>query len=216
MIAILDYEAGNLTSVELAVREVGGDPVVTQDPAVVRDAERVIFPGVGSAAACMDNLRRLGLDRALTDAYEARKPILGICIGIQLLFERSEEDGGVECLGILRGEVVPFVFEEGRRAKVPHMGWNEIVPTKPHPVLAGIAPGDECYFVHSYHVRAYDDQVILAETDYAGVLFPCAVEWHNLAAVQFHPEKSGPIGLAILRNFLAWDGRLSPDTPPAP
>ncbi|MFW5856354.1 MAG: imidazole glycerol phosphate synthase subunit HisH [Planctomycetota bacterium] len=208
MIAILDYEAGNLTSVDLAVREAGGDPKVTQDPADVRAAERVIFPGVGAAGHCMENLRRLGLDRALREAVESGKPVLGICIGIQLLFERSAEDGGVECLGILPGEVVPFDFPEDAHVKVPHMGWNEILPTKAHPVLAGVEPGDECYFVHSYHVQPERGQLILAECKYADYLFPCAVEQHNLVATQFHPEKSGPVGLQILRNFLAWDGTL--------
>ncbi|MBN2712490.1 MAG: imidazole glycerol phosphate synthase subunit HisH, partial [Planctomycetes bacterium] len=126
MIAILDYEAGNLTSVELAVKHVGGECVVTQDPEIVVSAERVIFPGVGSAAACMDNLKRMGLDVALKKAITDGKPTLAICIGQQLLFDESEEDGGVECLGILSGKVVRFSFPEERHIKVPHMGWNGI------------------------------------------------------------------------------------------
>jgi glutamine amidotransferase len=207
LIAILDYEAGNLTSVDLAVRAVGGEAVVTQDPAEVARAERVVFPGVGAAAHCMENLRRLGLDRALREAVERGAPVLAICIGIQLLFERSAEDGGTACLGLLPGRVVRFEVPAGAHVKVPHMGWNEVAVRRPHPVLAHLRPGDECYFVHSFYPQPADPALVLAETTYAGTAFASAVGRGNLVATQFHPEKSGEVGLGILRSFLAWDGR---------
>jgi glutamine amidotransferase len=208
MIAILDYEAGNLTSVELAVRHVGGEAKVTRDPAEVADAERVIFPGVGAARSCMENLRRFGVDAALHAAVESGKPILAICIGLQLLFERSEEDGGVACLGLLPGKVVRFAFPPEQHIKVPHMGWNEIRLRGAHPLLAGLPDlGAECYFVHSYYGVASDAANIYADTDYAGTTFVSAAGRGNLFATQFHPEKSGEVGLRLLRNFLSWDGR---------
>jgi glutamine amidotransferase len=208
MIAILDYEAGNLTSVELAVREVGGEPCVTSDPAMVGQAERIIFPGVGAAGHCMDNLQRLGLDQALRAALAAGTPVLAICIGIQLLFDRSEEDGGVACLGLLPGEVVRFRFPQGAEQKVPHMGWNVVEPALAHPVLAGLRPGDECYFVHSYYPLPADPSVVLARSDYGGASFCSAAGRESLVAVQFHPEKSGRVGLGILEAFLRWDGSV--------
>lgn len=209
MIAILDYEAGNLTSVELAVRHIGGDACVTQDPAVVRSAERVIFPGVGSADACMANLKRFGLDAALQEVVASGVPTLAICIGLQLLFDRSDEDGGVDCLGILSGEVKRFDFESARHVKIPHMGWNEVVVKRAHPLLADLKKGAECYFVHSYRVEPNCVGEVYGETDYAGDVFACAVGEANLFATQFHPEKSGEVGLSILRNFLQWDGKAS-------
>ncbi len=207
MIAILDYEAGNLTSVNLAVQRVGGRPVVTQEPAVVARAERVIFPGVGSAASCLASLKRFGLDKALREALAAGKPVLAICIGLQLLFERSAEDGGVECLGLLPGAVERFAFPPAARVKVPHMGWNEVKVSRPHPLLADFPAGGECYFVHSYRPVKVAPEVVHARTEYAGDDFVCAAGRANLFATQFHPEKSGEVGLGILRNFLKWDGR---------
>lgn len=207
MIAILDYEAGNLTSVELAVKHVGGDCRVTQDPAVVAQAERVIFPGVGSAAACMSNLRRLGLDKALKDAIASGKPVMAICIGQQLLFERSAEDGGVDCLGVFPGEVRRFDFGSRTEFKIPHMGWNAVNVTRPHPVLRDLPAGGECYFVHSYHIVPQDPALACATTEYGGTTFASAVARKNLFAAQYHPEKSGELGLGMLRNFLHWDGK---------
>lgn len=206
MIAILDYEAGNLTSVELAVRHVGGDAVVTQDPAAAARAERIIFPGVGSAASCMANLRRLRLDALLRDAVDAGTPVLAICIGQQLLFEQSAEDDGTPCLGILPGEVVRFAFPAADHIKVPHMGWNEVEPVRAHPLLTPWPQGGECYFVHSYYCAPADASLITATTAYAGQTFASSVGRDNLLATQFHPEKSGAVGLDILRRFLAWDG----------
>ena len=207
MIAIIDYDAGNLTSVELALRHLGAEPVITRDPAVVAKAERVIFPGVGAAASAMATLRRLKLDAALKNAVITGKPVLAICIGIQLLFDHSMEDGGAECLGILSGKVVRFDFPPERGVKVPHMGWNDLTIVRPHPVFAGVRPEAQCYFVHSYHVRPADPDVTLATTDYAGCVFTSAIARKNLVATQFHPEKSGENGLTLLSNFLAWDGR---------
>jgi imidazole glycerol-phosphate synthase subunit HisH len=202
MIAVIDYEAGNLTSVELALRHVGGKPVVTQDPEVVRAAGRVVFPGVGAAGHCMENLARLGLDEALRDAVAAGTPVLAICIGIQLLFERSEEDGGVECLGILPGRVRRFRFgPEG--PKVPQIGWNAVSMRGAHPLFEDVEAGSEFYFVHSYYVEPADSSLVLGETDYGGVEFTSVVARDNLVATQFHPEKSGRAGLSVLKRFLA-------------
>ncbi len=209
MIAIIDYEAGNLASVERAVRHLGGDCRVTRDPAQVARAERVIFPGVGAAGAAMASLRRLGLDAALKDAVAAGKPTLGICIGCQVIFERSEEDHAA-CLGLLPGEVVRFPQEhrdaEGRALKVPHMGWNRVEWLRPHPVFAGLPAGAEFYFVHSYYPVPASPELTLGTSDY-GLSFTAAMGRGSLVAVQFHAEKSGRPGLAILENFLAWDGR---------
>lgn len=205
MIAIIDYEAGNLTSVELAVQHVGGECIVTQNPEDIARADRVIFPGVGSAKSCMENLKRLKMDKALHEALDGGKPVMAICIGMQLLFESTEEDGGVETLGILPGHVIRFDFPGQQHIKIPHMGWNEVVKTKEHPVLADLPTDGECYFVHSYHVQTNNEDIVYAKTDYAGNNFTCAVGKDNLFATQFHPEKSGEIGLAMLRNFLKWE-----------
>ena len=204
MIAVLDYDAGNLTSVACAVRHLGHEPEITRDPDVVRSAERVIFPGVGAAGSSMESLEKLGLAAALRDAHSAGKPILGICIGCQGVFSSSEEDGGTNCLGLLEGEVVRFRFAEGSRRKVPHMGWNEVRFTDPHPVLEGIPAGSQFYFVHSYYVEPAEPGVALGMTSYGGIDFTAAVAKDNLVAVQFHAEKSGPAGLRLLDNFLGW------------
>jgi glutamine amidotransferase len=204
MIAVLDYDAGNLTSVACAVRHLGHEPEITRDPDVVRSAERVIFPGVGAAGSSMESLEKLGLAAALRDAHSAGKPILGICIGCQVVFSSSEEDGGTGCLGLLEGEVVRFRFAEGSRRKVPHMGWNEVRFTDPHPVLEGIPAGSQFYFVHSYYVEPAEPAVALGTTSYGGIDFTAAVAKDNLVAVQFHAEKSGPAGLRLLDNFLGW------------
>ncbi len=207
MISILDYDAGNLASVERAVRHLGATPTVTRDPDVIRRADRVIFPGVGAAGASMENLRKLGLDRALCDAFAAGKPILGICIGCQVTLSHSEEDGGTECLGLLEGDVIHFRFPAGVRRKIPHMGWNEVrfADDQPsHPVLAGIPPASQFYFVHSYHVRPRDAACVLGTCTYGEIDFAAVVAHRNLVAVQFHPEKSGPPGLRLFENFLGW------------
>jgi glutamine amidotransferase len=206
LVAILDYEAGNLTSVALAVAHLGAEGRVTQDPAVVDRAERVIFPGQGAAGSAMANIRRLGLDAALGRAVADGRPVLGICIAHQLIFEHSAEDGGTPCLGLLAGDVTRFDFPPERRVKVPHMGWNAVNIQRPHPIFAGLGDGRECYFVHSFYPRPADASVVLASTEYEGVTFASVVGRANLVAAQFHPEKSGRVGLALLANFLAWDG----------
>lgn len=206
MVAIIDYEAGNLTSVALAVKHLGVEGLVTRDPAVVDGAERVIFPGQGAAGSAMANLKRLGLEAPLRRAIADGRPVLGICIAHQLIFEHSAEDGGVDCLGLLPGRVIRFDFG-GRRVKIPQMGWNAVTPRRDHPVLEGFAAGWECYFVHSYYPVPADPALTVAETEYEGLTFASMVGRDNLVAMQFHPEKSGRAGLTLLRNFLEWDGR---------
>lgn len=205
MLAIIDYDAGNLTSVDLAVKHVGGDAVVTKDPEIIKKADRVIFPGVGAASSCMQNLKNYKLDLAIKDCISSGKPILVICIGIQLLFDRTEEDGGVDCLGIVPGIVKKFDFTQTEKQKVPHMGWNEAKVLKKHPVLAEIKDGDEFYFVHSYYPVVSDESICLMETEYGNIKFTSGIARENIIATQFHPEKSGKAGLSILKNFLSWN-----------
>ncbi|GHV22690.1 imidazole glycerol phosphate synthase subunit HisH [Planctomycetales bacterium] len=207
MLAIIDYEAGNLTSVKLAVEHLGGAGVITSAPAVVASADRVIFPGVGYAETCMTNLKRRGLDAALRDAYAAGKPLLAICIGMQLLFSTSAEGrDAVPCLDLLAGEVVKFTVSASA-PKIPHMGWNAVVPRREHPLLKNFRPASEAYFVHSYYVVPRDAADIIAETEYGGKIFPSMVGKNNLVAAQFHPEKSGAAGLQMLQNFIEWNGK---------
>jgi glutamine amidotransferase len=204
MIAILDYDAGNLTSVATAVRYLGREPVITRDPEVVQSAERIIFPGVGAARASMESLQALGLGQALADAKRSGKPILGICIGCQVVFSRSEEDGGTACLDLLEGEVERFRFPNGVRRKVPHMGWNEVRFLREHPVFRGIPPGCHFYFVHSFFPRPRHAADVVGTAVYGEVEFPAAIARDSLVAVQFHAEKSGTAGLKVLDNFLSW------------
>ncbi len=200
MIAILDYQAGNITSVRRAFASLGQEAVVTADPAIVASADRVVFPGVGAAGSCMANLRSAGLDRSLREIAASGKPLLCVCIGLQLLFDWSDEDGGVACLGLLPGRVVRFAPSDPS-IKVPHMGWNDVAFAADDP-LAGALPDRHFYFVHSYHCVPGPGVQVIAEADHGG-RFCAGVRRGNLAAVQFHPEKSGPAGLALLRNFLA-------------
>lgn len=207
-VAIIDYGMGNLRSVAKAVEHVAPDcrVEVTADPARVAAADRVVFPGQGAMPDCMRELDLRGLRPAVLDAAAA-KPFLGICIGLQMLFERSDE-GGVPGLGLFAGEVVRFRDEEmraadGARLKVPHMGWNEVWQRRLHPLWEGIPDGARFYFVHSYHVRPSDIGVIAAETVH-GVRFTSAVERANIFSIQFHPEKSAQAGLRLLSNFMRW------------
>ena len=210
MIAIIDYEAGNLTSVQRALDHLGAPCAVTQDASRIAEAERVIFPGVGAAGAAMASLKRLGLDEALRQALADGKPVLGICLGTQVIFEGSEEDGGTDCLGILTGRAIRFptglADAQGGPLKIPHMGWNRVQWTRPHPVFLGLPAEAEFYFVHSYHPAPGRPEEVVGLTEY-GYPFASALARSNLAAVQFHPEKSGRPGLKILENFLAWDGK---------
>jgi glutamine amidotransferase len=210
-VAVIDYGMGNLHSVESALLHAGaGKVVVTHDASLLREADRVVFPGVGAIRDCMAEIRRLHCDELLHTALrEQHKPVLAICVGLQALMQRSEENGGVDCLGLLEGEVLhfgaPLRGADGERLKVPHMGWNEVHQTRAHPLWAGIPDGARFYFVHSYYVHARDRDLVAGEVRY-GVTADAALARDNLFAVQFHPEKSSTAGLQLLRNFLAWDG----------
>lgn len=208
MIAVIDYKAGNLTSVQHAFESLGIDARITHDPAVVRAADRVVFPGVGAARASMDVLTDRGLVPAIRDVVARGVPFLGICVGCQILLDRSEEDGGVDTVGVLPGQVRRFPAPtDTRRDKVPHMGWNAVHLTRPHPVFADVPASAEFYFVHSYYPDPADAADALGRTQYAGLEFASILARDNVVATQFHTEKSGRIGLQILRNFSSWDGR---------
>lgn len=199
-VVIVDYEAGNLRSVELAVAHLGAAPVTSADPERVRTAERVIFPGVGGADAAMAVLRSRGLDAALREVQRAGRPMLGICVGCQVIFDSSEE-GPTDCLGMLPGRVVRIQPAAGR--KVPHMGWNVVRRRRPHPIAEGIADGARFYFVHSYCVLPDDQHTTVGATRY-GTEFAAIIAAGNMVATQFHAEKSGRWGLQLLANFLSW------------
>ena len=209
MIAIIDYEAGNLKSVERAVNKLGFPCRVTQRSDEISDSEKIIFPGVGAAGSAMADLRRLGLDDVLRLAFQDGKPILGICLGAQIILETSDENDA-QCLGLVKGHVEmfpqPLTSENQERLKIPHMGWNGILPRKKHPVLDGIVEEDEFYFVHAYYPVPASEDFVVARTDY-GIQFPSVIGHGNLIAMQFHPEKSGRAGLRILENFCTWDGQ---------
>lgn len=207
-IAVIDYGMGNLRSVAKAIEHVapGRAVTVTSDSRTVRDAERVVFPGQGAMPDCMREMEARGLrDAVVTAARE--KPFLGICIGLQMLFDHSEE-GGVDGLGLLRGRVRRFAADamvdaRGAKLKVPHMGWNEVHQSMTHPLWKGIPSGSRFYFVHSYYVEPADPHLTAGYTDYPSA-FTSAVASHNVFAVQFHPEKSQAAGLRLLANFVAW------------
>ena len=209
MIAIIDYKAGNLRSVERALKKLGFDCRITLDKEEILAADRVVFPGVGAAGKAMADLRHLGLDGVLKQVFENGTPFLGICIGAQIILDRSEEDR-VHCLGLIPGEAkafqVPLISGDNERLKIPHMGWNGLRLIKKHPVLNGIRPEDEFYFVHSYYLMPAFDTDVIGTTEY-GMGFPSVIGSRNLIAVQFHLEKSGAPGLRILKNFCQWDGQ---------
>ena len=201
MIAIVDYKAGNLTSVQRALEFLGHKSEITDRSERIAKADRVILPGVGAAGATMDNLRELGLVGVLrNDVARAGKPFLGICIGIQVLFDHSDEDGGVDCLGIVPGGVVRFPSSiDGRPLKVPQIGWNRVHQERPHPIFVGVPDNTHFYFVNSYYPVA-DQSVVIGTSDY-GVPFTAAIARDNVIATQFHLEKSGTAGLRMLDNF---------------
>ncbi len=207
MIAIIDYDAGNLTSVARAVHHIGFECIVTNDISEITKAERIIFPGVGAAGSAMNSLKRLGLDTAIKQAFLSGKPILGICLGTQIIMGRSEEND-VPCLGLINGHVRAFPAdiksEDGIRLKIPHMGWNRIKIKSKHPVLSDVQEDDEFYFVHGYYPDPDDFQHVLGTTDY-GISFASIIGFKNIIATQFHPEKSGKPGLAMLKNFCMWE-----------
>lgn len=207
-VAVVDYGMGNLRSVAKALEHVAPEAkiVITADPAVVAAADRVVVPGQGALPDCMAQLRARGLKDAVIQAA-ASKPFLGICVGLQMLFDHGEE-GDVPGLGILPGRVPRFpeaamVAADGARLKVPHMGWNEVHQAKPHALWEGIPDGSRFYFVHSYYVVPQDASIALGTTTY-GVSFTSAVARDNIVAVQFHPEKSAQSGLRLLGNFMHW------------
>lgn len=212
IVAVIDYGMGNLHSVASALEHVGADEVlVTHDADLIRQADRVVFPGVGAIRDCMAEIRRLKCDELLQQALtEQHVPVLAICVGMQALMTRSEENDGVDCLDIVPGEVRyfgnPLTDAAGERLKVPHMGWNEVQQVAEHPLWNGIEDRSRFYFVHSYYVHAEERSLLAGSVDY-GVAADAALARDNLFAVQFHPEKSDTAGLQLLRNFLHWNGQ---------
>ncbi len=198
MIAIIDYGMGNLRSVQKALEAVGHEAIVASDPDRIHKASRVILPGVGAFADAIAELHRTGLGEAFVEAVRAGKPCLGVCLGLQLLFDASEEDGEHQGLGLIPGRVVRFEHEPG--LKIPHMGWNTLRVRKPSPLLEGLEPEPSVYFVHSYHAKPADPRDVVAESDHPRP-FAAMVGRENLMATQFHPEKSQRVGLAMYANF---------------
>jgi glutamine amidotransferase len=212
MITIIDYNAGNLTSVRRALEYLGLPCRISADPEQVLTSERVIFPGVGHAASAMQVLRRGGLDEALRTVYTRGTPILGICLGAQIILSHSDE-GDTPCLGLIEGNCPRFSLTDPT-LKIPHMGWNAVQVTQPHFILKDLCPSDEFYFVHSYYPQPVDTQHVFAAVEYENY-FPAAIGCRNLFAVQFHPEKSGEAGLSLLRNFASWDGYSQSERKPS-
>ncbi len=204
MIAIVDYKAGNLTSVQLAFSAIGREAVVTSDISAITPADRVVFPGVGAAGSAMRHLTDLGLLPAIRAVAANGTPFLGICLGTQILLNHSDEDNGVETLGIIRGNTQKFKPSDPWQ-KVPQIGWNRIRIEKKHPLLDNIEDGSEFYFVHSYYPAPDNFGSVLCTTDYADISFASMLGCGNVAATQFHPEKSGRIGLRLLENFTRWN-----------
>ncbi len=205
VIAICDYDAGNLRSVQRACDAIGARSIITAEPREIARAERIIFPGVGAAPSAMKTLQRTGLADALRDAFKAGTPILGICLGTQIILERSHE-GDVETLGLIEGETIRFQLRD-RSLKIPHMGWNGLCVKRPHPLLRGVEDGDEFYFVHSYYPNPASSADVYATAEYE-IEFCAALGRANLFATQFHPEKSGRFGLQMLERFAAWNGAV--------
>ncbi len=201
MVVVIDYRAGNLRSVERALVHLGMECAVSADPSLILSADRVVFPGVGAAGAAMETIRASGLDAVIREVIERGTPFLGICLGTQIIFDASEEDGA-SCLGILAGTVRRF---PGTCGKIPHMGWNTISRLRDHPLLDGIDEDAWFYFVHSYYPGPARREDVVAVTSY-GINFASVVAAKNVFAAQFHPEKSGGPGLRLLENFCRWDG----------
>jgi len=208
-VVVIDYGMGNLHSVAKALEAVGGSSVhISSEPSVIRAASRLIFPGVGAIKDCMAQLKRLELDKLIKEVSQDR-PFLGICLGMQALMEHSEENGGVDGLGIFPGQTRFFgseLFEDNQRLKVPHMGWNQVKQSIAHPLWHNIEDNGRFYFVHSYYVEAQNPAHSIGQTHY-GKTFSAALAKGSCFAVQFHPEKSHCLGLQLLRNFISWNGQ---------
>ncbi len=198
MIAIIDYDAGNIKSVEKAFQFIGKETVVTRDKSVILSAEKVVLPGVGSFGDAMEKLKAYDLIETIKEVVNNKTPFLGICLGLQLLFESSEETPGVEGLGILPGKISRIPSKSG--FKIPHIGWNSLELTNNGRLYEGLSQDCYVYFVHSYYLKAGDEEIVKAKTDYV-VDVHASVEKENIFACQFHPEKSGDVGLQILKNF---------------
>jgi len=209
-VAVIDYGMGNLHSVAKAIEYVGENLQlsVTADEKVIMAADRIVFPGVGAMRDCMGEIRRLGIDDMLRRLVEDR-PILGICVGMQALQDHSEENNGVDCIGLFRGNVKRFPADmtdgNGDRLKVPHMGWNGVRQSQPHIMWKNIPDNSRFYFVHSYYVSPENANEVMGESTYS-TPFTAALSRNNVFAVQFHPEKSQTVGLQLYKNFLEWDG----------
>ena len=200
MIAIIDYDAGNMKSVEKAMQYLGEKVVITRDPETILAAEGVILPGVGAFGDCMEKLHHYGLVKVIREYVAEGKPFLGICLGLQLMFESSEESPGVEGLGLLPGKIVRLPVESG--LKIPHIGWNNLHFPRKGRLFEGVLEDSYVYFVHSYYLQAKDPKIVTATTEY-GAQIHASIEQGNLFACQFHPEKSSEVGMQILRNFLS-------------
>lgn len=211
-VAVIDYGMGNLHSVAKAVEHVGDDLQlsVTSDEKIIMAADRVIFPGVGAMRDCMGEIIRLGIDDILRRFVET-KPVLGVCVGMQALLGHSEENNGVDCIGLFAGNVIKFkegmTNDSGETLKVPHMGWNKVRHSKSHPLWHDIPDNSRFYFVHSYYVKPGNAEDVVGESTYPEY-FTAALAKQNIFAVQFHPEKSQTVGLQLYKNFLTWDGGL--------
>lgn len=199
MIAMIDYDAGNMKSVEKALQKLGADVVITRDAEEILRADKVILPGVGAFGEAMAQIRHYGLDKVIYQVVENRTPFLGICLGLQLLFERSDETPGVKGLGILKGEILRI--PEKDQLKIPHMGWNSLQLQNEGRLFRGFTESPYVYFVHSYYLKAEDESIVKATAEY-GVNIHASVEKDNVFACQFHPEKSSDVGLRILKNFI--------------
>ena len=199
MTAIIDYDAGNIKSVEKALLSLGEEVIITRNQEKILNADRVILPGVGSFGDAMDKIRAYGLEEIIHKVVDKGIPFLGICLGLQLLFERSDESDGVKGLGLLQGEIVRIPDESG--LKVPHIGWNSLKFPNQGRLFQGISEDAYVYFVHSYYLRAKDENIVTATAEY-GTLIHASVEKGNIFACQFHPEKSSEVGLTILKNFI--------------
>lgn len=204
MIAIIDYDAGNLKSVEKALALLGEESIITRDYHSIRKADKVILPGVGAFGMAMENLKKYELDKVIHEVCEQGTPFLGICLGLQLMFDGSEESMGVEGLGLLPGDIVRIPDKEG--LKIPHIGWNSLELMNHGRLFEGLEQNPYVYFVHSYYLKAKDAGIVKATTEYSTTIH-ASVEKDNIFACQFHPEKSGRVGLTILKNFAAIEGR---------